>query len=236
MGLETNKGVFAVDDVGTIENPVQNGTLALQTTSRGSKTAGQLYLYGASGWGDYLTGRTIATQTITALTAPTVTSTTVTQANLLTNGAAGTATSAQRILFKKTGILDNTATDVITVTVPNAAHSAALKLTLVSANGDTDECESTRVAEGLIAITRTAGVATVAVVATLALAQIATVAAGATHTLAYAVTAMVGAVTVPQTFTVTVTINDTGDLGLSSVLVLAELINSNATGVTMAAA
>jgi hypothetical protein len=68
------------------------------------------------------------------------------------------------------------------------------------------------------------------------LAQIATVAAGATHTLAYAVTAMVGAVTVPQTFTVTVTINDTGDLGLSSVLVLAELINSNATGVTMAAA
>lgn len=160
----------------------------------------------------------------------------ITQPALLTNGAPGTANSAHRILVKKTGIADNTTTPILNVTVPNASQAAAIELTLLSSNGGADAFESSRVAKGLIVITRTAGVATVAVVATLALAQIATVAAGATHTLAYAVTAMSGAVGATQTFSVNVTIDDTGNLGGSQVVALAELINSEASGVTFAAA
>jgi hypothetical protein len=238
MALETNKGILHAEDVGTIENPVQNGTLALQTTSRGSRTAGQLYLYGASGWADYLTARspTLADPVVTSLTGTTLTGTTLTQTNLLTNGAAGAVTSAKRILFKKGAIGDNSAADILTVTVPNAAHAAAIKLTLLSSNGGADAFESSRVAEGLIVIARTAGAAAVAVVATLDLAQIATVAGGATHTLAYAVSAITGAVDAANTFTVTVTINDTGSAGANQVVVMAEVINSNATGVTIAAA
>ena len=148
----------------------------------------------------------------------------------------GAATSKDSLLLKKTGIADNTATDVITVTVPNANHAAAIRLTLLSSNGSTDAFESSRVAMGLIVVARTTGANAVAVVAALALAQIATVAAGATHTLAYGVSAISGAVGATNTFTIQVTIDDSGNLGSNQVVVLAELLNAEATGVTMAAA
>jgi hypothetical protein len=161
---------------------------------------------------------------------------TVTGTLLLGGTAAGGATTAQRLLIKKTGIADNTATDVITVTVPNANHAAALKLTLLSSNGAADAFESSRCAEGLVVIARTAGANAVAVAATLALAQIATVAGGATHTLAYGVSAIAGAVGAVNTFTITVTVDDSGNLGGNQLVVLAELINAEASGVTFAAA
>ncbi len=152
--------------------------------------------------------------------------------------AIGAATSMNRMLFKKTGIADNTATDILTITVPNAAHAAMVKVTMLSSNGSTDAFESSRCAEGLVVLTRIAGDVVVPVAATLALAQIATDATGgaATHTLAYAVSTITGAGNAVNTFTITVTINDTGNLGSNQVVVLAELVNAEASGVTMATA
>jgi hypothetical protein len=149
-------------------------------------------------------------------------------------GAAAAATSIYKIVKKVTGIADNSATAVLTVTVPNANHAAAIKLTLLSSNGSTDAFESSRTAQGAIVLARTTGVTTVATAATLTLTGIATVAAGATHTLAYGVTAMSGAAGATQTFDITVTIDDSGNLGSNQVVVLAELINAEATGVTVA--
>lgn len=150
--------------------------------------------------------------------------------------AAGSATTCHRTVFKKTAIADNTATDIITVTVPNANHAAAIKLTFLSSNGSTDAFESSRAAVGLVVLARTAGANVVATAIALTNAGIATVAAGATHTLAYDLSAIVGAVGASNTFTIRVTIDDSGNTGANQVVVLAELINSEATGVTMAAA
>lgn len=147
---------------------------------------------------------------------------------------AGSATSTKQIIKKVTGIADNTATDVLTVTVPNANHAAVIKLTLLSSNGSTDAFESSRTAEGAVVVARTTGANAVAVAATLTLAQIATVAAGATHTLAYGVSAISGAVGATNTFTIQVTIDDSGNLGSNQCVVLAEVINAEATGVTIA--
>jgi hypothetical protein len=154
-------------------------------------------------------------------------------ANDYFGGVAGGATSLHRLLFKKTGIADNTATAILTLTIPNDEHAAVVKLLFLSSNGSTDDKESARCAEGAVVITRTAGVNAVAVVATLELAQIATVAAGATHTLAYDLSSVSGAVGAVNTVDIRVTVNDSGNLGSNQVVVFAELMNAEGSGVTM---
>jgi hypothetical protein len=152
---------------------------------------------------------------------------------------AGLANSVQLFYAKKTGIADNTATDLLTVTVPNATQSAYLVLFLVSANGSTDAFESTRGAIGTIPIARTAGANVVATANALIGTGIATVAAGATHTLAYAVGSVTGAVGASNSFPVTVTVDDSAGTGSNQVIVLALLINSEGSsttrGITLAA-
>lgn len=149
-------------------------------------------------------------------------------------GAAAAATTEYKVIKKVTAIADNTATDVFTVTVPNANHSAAIKVTLLSANGSTDAFESSRVATGTVVLARTTGVNAVAAVSALEGAQIATVAGGATHTLAYDLGAVAGAAGATNTFTIRVTIDDSGNVGANQVVAVAELVNSEATGVTIA--
>ena len=148
--------------------------------------------------------------------------------------APGGATSLTSVIKKVTGIADNTATAVLTVTVPNANHAATIRVTLLSSNGGTDAFESSGTAQGAVVVARTAGVNAVAAAATLTLAQIATVAAGATHTLAYGVSSITGAVGAVNTFTITVTIDDTGNLGASQCVVVADVINAEASGITIA--
>lgn len=164
-----------------------------------------------------------------------------TTAMLYANGAYGisiggspaSATTATKIVKKVTGIADNTATDVLTVTVPNANHAASIDMTFLCSTGSTDAFESSRTARGTVVLARTTGVATVAAVASLTLAQIATVGGGATLTVAYGVSAMSGAVGATQTFTVRVTVDDSGNLGSNQCVVLSELVNAEATGVTI---
>lgn len=152
-------------------------------------------------------------------------------------GAAGAAGTLTRLVVRKTGIANNTATAVITVTVPNGMHAAAIRLTILGHLGTgTDTFESARCAEGLIVLARQTGAATVAVAATLALAQIATAAGGGTLTLAYGVSSMTGAVGATQTFDITLTLVVTGTITDHQAVVFAELVNSAAGGVTMAQA
>lgn len=151
--------------------------------------------------------------------------------------AATDAGALSEIVVRKTGIADNTATGFITVTVPNANHNAAIFLDIVGHLGTgTDASESTRCASGCIVLARTTGVATVATASTLTSTQIATVAGGGTLTLAYDVSAMSGAVGATQTFTIRVTMVVTGTITDHTAIVHARLVNSAATGVSMAAA
>jgi hypothetical protein len=151
--------------------------------------------------------------------------------------AVGAVGSMDYKVFAKTGIADNTATAVITVTVPNGEVNAGLFLDIVGHLGTgTDLSESTRVATGVIAIARKTGAAAVGVASTLAQAQIATTAGGATLTLAYAVSSITGAVGATNTFDVTVTLVKTGTVDDHKVVIGARLLNSLATGATMAAA
>lgn len=149
-------------------------------------------------------------------------------------GSAGGATTTHRIQKKITGIADNTATAVFTVTIPNANHAAGIRLQFLSSNGDTDAFESSRCASGMVVVARTTGANAVAAAAAIDDAAIATVAAGATHTLAYGVSAIAGAVGDPNTFTITVTIDDSGNLGSNQVVAVAELLNAESTGITVA--
>ena len=151
-------------------------------------------------------------------------------------GVAGGATAHRFFPKKVTGIADNTTTAVFTVTIPNANHAAAIRLLFLSSNGSTDAFESNRAAQGLVVVQRNIGVVAVVTATAIADGVIATNATGgsATHTLAYAVTAVAGAAGDPNTFTIDVTIDDSGNLGSNQVVALAELLNAEATGITIA--
>jgi hypothetical protein len=152
----------------------------------------------------------------------------------VSEGAATTATSR---IAKKTGIADNTATAVFTVTVPNGNHAAAIRVHAIGSSGGADAFESTATLEGNIVVARTTGANAVVTAAAAALTGTATVAAGAALTsFAYGVSAVAGAAGATNTFDITVTINDSGNLGSNQCVMLAECINAESNGVSMAAA
>lgn len=152
-------------------------------------------------------------------------------------GTSGSAGSQNTLLVRKTGIADATATAIITVTVPNAAHNAAIFLDILGHLGTgTDASESSRCATGCIVLARTSGADTVATAATLDTAQIATVSGGGTLTLAYDVSSLTGASSATQTFTIRLTLTVTGTITDHTAVVSARLLNSLGTGVTIAAA
>lgn len=173
-----------------------------------------------------------APQDLATTSSPTFLNPIVTSLNV--GGAAAAATACRKLVKKVTGIADNTATDVLTVTIPNANHAAVVRLLLLSSNGSTDAFESSRTASGSVVIARTTGANAVAAASAIDAAQIATVSGGATHTLAYGVSAISGAVGATNTFTIQVTIDDSGNLGSNQVVVFAELLNAESTGITIA--
>ncbi len=177
---------------------------------------------------------TTLNQTVTAV--KTFSSTPIFSAGSALGAAAGAAGSQYNTVIRKTGIADNTATDVITVTVPNAEHNAGIFLDIVAHLGaGTDNSESTRVATGVIAVARKTGDATVGVASTLAQTAIATTSGGGTITLAYAVSTITGAASVTQTFTITLTIVKTGTVTDHTAVIGVRVLNSAASGITVAA-
>lgn len=149
------------------------------------------------------------------------------------NGSSGAALTLHRFLKKTTAIADATATAIATVTVPNANHSAVIRILVAATLTGADAYESTRVVEYKVVIARTTGANVVAAIAAVEGAQIATVAAGATLTTTLDLSAITGAVGAVNTFTIRVT--NTGSVAqVSQVSALFELLNQEATGVTIA--
>src|SRR5688500_11090941 len=91
------------------------------------------------------------------------------QGSAAIGGAPGDATTSHRFTKKVTGIADAAATDILTVTVPNANHEASILFTILSSNGSTDAFEAARTTSWAVVLTRTAGVATVAVASAVGL-------------------------------------------------------------------
>jgi hypothetical protein len=142
-------------------------------------------------------------------------------------------------IFKKiAAIIDATATAVFTVTVPNAAHSAALLVTVVGslgAGGAIGANEATATNSYLISLTRTAGVDTDKDVSSAYGAAASAVVGAATVTATVDTSALTGAVGATQTFTVRVTITKSGGASDNhTCLAQARLLNANASGVTIA--
>lgn len=154
------------------------------------------------------------------------------------SSANATTTSRTELNKAVASIANAVATDVLTVTIPNAAHSASLLIRVtgsLGAGGAIGANEATATNTYIASITRTAGVATVVTLSSAFGAAACAVAGAATVTCTAAATAMTGAVSAQQTFTIQATISrSAGSSTNHTCLVYAQLMNANATGITIA--
>lgn len=159
-------------------------------------------------------------------------------AALILGGAEAAVTTATKLTKTVGSIGDAAATAVLTVTIPNAAHSASLKVRLagsLGAGGAIGANEATGTVSYDFAIARTAGVNAVTTISSAYGSAMANVAGAATITVTAAASAISGAVGATNTFTVNVTITrGSGSSTNHTCMVLAEICNANATGITIA--
>jgi hypothetical protein len=153
-------------------------------------------------------------------------------------GQQGGATTSHRIQKTVAPIADATATAVFTVTVPNGAHAALIRVNFSGIKGAGDAegaCGSVSNVTYQYAVQRTTGVTTT-VVASAAMGAVATtIAAGNPVATTSDVSAVAGAVGDPQTFTIRVTITRTGGASTNHTCVaVGELVNANVTGISFA--
>jgi hypothetical protein len=155
----------------------------------------------------------------------------------LTTGDPGTALSQVELYKEVTAIPDNTATNILTITVPNAAHAAQIEFDItgrLGAGGAIGADEAVSVSKYLASVNRTPGVASVLVLgAQLGVAQ-SSVAGAATDTAVLTQVANGEGVTVTNTHTIKVTIARSAGTSANHKLDLhARLLNANASGITM---
>lgn len=155
------------------------------------------------------------------------------------SASSGGATTRVEINKSVTGIADNTATATFTVTVPNAAHSASIRVRLtgsMGAGGAIGANESNQDAEYMINVARTAGVNAVATIgAVVGQAAAAAVAGAGTVVVTGELSAISGAVGATNTFTINVKIVKSGGSSANhTCFAFAELLNANSSGVTIA--
>lgn len=152
--------------------------------------------------------------------------------------SAASVTTRTQINKAVTGIADAVATATFTVTIPNGAHSAMLKVTLIGslgAGGAIGANEATASISYDIAIARTAGVNATAAISSAYGSAATAVAGAATVTVAGALSAISGAVGATNTFTVNVTITKSaGSSANHTCLCYGRLMNANASGITIA--
>jgi hypothetical protein len=133
--------------------------------------------------------------------------------------------------YKITGIADNTATSVVSFSIPAGNQAAAFRVLLCATmSGSTDDFESSRVATGTGIINRKSGEDAAAAVSAIAQAQIATSGDG-TITLAYSITTPAAGAGF-STCDLQVTIVKTGTVTNHECVVFIELINSQGSGIT----
>ena len=148
----------------------------------------------------------------------------ISQGNVV--GAAG---SHVRLTVRKTSIADNTATDIVTITVPNANHAAAIRV-FGLANFDNCNYAQSFSFEGSLA--RGSGSPTDKAFSSVTTTENASITPN--FAIAVAGSANTGGNSATQTFTLQLTIN-TSDSSTSNATIMIELINFNDSGITMAA-
>lgn len=149
--------------------------------------------------------------------------------------AAG-ANSANTILKRVTAIADNTATTVLTITVPNSAHAAVVQVTIVGiagAGGAIGTCEDVTAVTYNIGVARTPGVAMGATVSTAFGSAAAVVTGAGTMTTVGAITLSGEGVTVTNTGLFKATIDQSSTSSNHICLVFATVVNYLGTGVTI---
>lgn len=162
-------------------------------------------------------------------------------ANLLTGlpiqgGAAGGALTYATLRKAVTGIVDNTATNVLTITVPNVLANAVVRVTIVGiagASGAIGAGEDLTAVSYNIAVTRTPGVAMGATVSTAFGSAAAVVVGAGTMTTVGAITLVGEGVTVTNTGQFKATVDQSSTSSLHVCLVYAECFNYLAGGVTI---
>lgn len=151
---------------------------------------------------------------------------------------AGQATSRTEINKLVSSIVDATATKVFTITIPNAAHSANVEVTIngsLGAGGAIGANEATGTVKYNVSIARTAGVNAVATISTAYGSANSSVAGAATITVTGDLSAISGAVGAVNTFTIRVTITKgSGSSANHTCTAHAVLLNANASGITIA--
>lgn len=165
------------------------------------------------------------------------------QASTAANAVAGGAGSTAYLTKTITGIADDTATTILTVTIPNPGtgsfNACVLDLSLLGicgAGGSIGAGEFITTACGSVGITRTPGLASVINISSLTQTTSVNVAGGDT---AVAITltnvAVSGGNTATQTFALQVTIDDDTASGTNHICVVqAALTNANGSGITIA--
>lgn len=143
------------------------------------------------------------------------------------------------IIKAASGIADAVSTSSgITVTVPNAAHSATIRVRYkgsIGAGGAIGANEATGTVGYDISIARTAGLDTVVTYSAALGTAIAGVAGSTVMTITGAASSISGASSATQTFTLNVTISHTlGSSTNHTCNTFAEMVNANSSGVTMA--
>lgn len=153
-------------------------------------------------------------------------------------GAPAAAATVTRNRVAVTAIANNVATTVATITIPNAAHSATIKFTVVGslgAGGAIGANEASAANSYFVTIARTAGVNAVGAISSAFGAAASAVAGAATVTSVLTLAAVSGAVGATNTIPVQVTIARSGGSSTNhTALVTWEILNANATGVTVA--
>lgn len=155
-----------------------------------------------------------------------------------TSASPGGVSSDTRNVKATASIGNAAATTVATITIPNAAHSATIRFTVVGslgAGGAIGANEASAANSYYVTVTRTAGVNAVAAISSAFGAAASAVAGAATVTAAVTVAAVSGAVGATNTFPVQVTVARSGGSSTNhTAVVFAEVLNANAVGVSIA--
>ncbi len=154
------------------------------------------------------------------------------------NGGAGAVGSADKIQKSVAAIADATLTTILTITIPNAAHSATIRVSQVGsigAGGAIGANEASASNSYYVTVTRTAGVNATAAISAAFGAAATAVAGATTVTSVVTLAAVVGAVGASNTIPIQVTITKAGGASANHTCqVISEVLNANATGITVA--
>jgi hypothetical protein len=212
-------------------------------------TGGGIWMYGGGGGSTLkIAGNSIAVNSVTGYTWSSTTAAdgsadtglyrAAANSVLFGSGTSATTTSRTEINKAVTAFTNAVAKATLTITIPNAAHSASMLVRVtgsLGAGGAIGANEATASNSYVISLTRTAGVNATAAISAAFGAAATAVAGAATVTCTAAMSAVSGAVGATNTFTVDVTISRSGGSSDNhTCLVYGQLMNANATGITIA--